>query len=66
MIFSCVDCKNRTAGCHGRCETYKKESEQHQQIVKNKNAEYIVKQYSIEQARHRRSVAYTTSNANKF
>ena len=66
MIFSCVNCKNRAAGCHGKCETYKRESEEHRKINETKRADYIIKQYSIEQARHRRSVAYTTNTSNRF
>lgn len=29
MIDCCIDCPNRVVGCHGSCEEYKKQKEEH-------------------------------------
>lgn len=31
MIYSCKDCQQRYPGCHGKCETYKKEKAAHEE-----------------------------------
>ena len=31
MIYSCKDCQQRYPGCHGKCETYKREKAAHEE-----------------------------------
>lgn len=33
--FTCLNCPDRTVGCHGICEKYKKEKAEHERIKEN-------------------------------
>lgn len=39
MSNSCKDCKDRTIGCHARCEKYLQYAKEREQIIKARQAE---------------------------
>ena len=43
-IYSCKDCGNRHPGCHGHCETYKKEKAEHEEQKAVENQRKYVQQ----------------------
>lgn len=47
--FSCKDCKERKAGCHSTCETYKREAAEWREIRKKQIMESDVNAYTHNQ-----------------
>lgn len=44
MIYSCKDCQQRYPGCHGKCETYKKEKAAHEEQREAQKREREIRQ----------------------
>lgn len=51
MIWCCKDCTERHVGCHGKCERYIKQNEEHQKRLAEEKKANDVQRYKNENSR---------------
>lgn len=51
MIWCCKDCADRHVGCHGKCEKYIQQNEEHQKMLAEIKKANDIQRYKSENSR---------------